>query len=30
MALIRDVARKFRKKPDKANRVPIVLDEPVK
>lgn len=30
MALLRDVGRKFRKKPDKANRVPIVLDEPVK
>ncbi|KQN29282.1 hypothetical protein [Sphingomonas sp. Leaf38] len=28
MALLRDVGRKFRKKPDKANRVPIVLDEP--
>jgi len=30
MALLRDVGRKFRKKPDKANRVPIVLDEPVR
>lgn len=30
MALVRDVARKFRKKPDTSNRVPIVLDEPVK
>ncbi|MES3055242.1 hypothetical protein O6V14_06325 [Sphingomonas faeni] len=30
MALVRDVGRKFRKKPDKSNRVPIVLDEPVK
>ena len=30
MALLRDVGRKFRKKPDRANRVPIVLDEPVR
>lgn len=30
MALVRDMARKFRKKPDKSNRVPIVLDEPVR
>ena len=30
MALLRDVGRTFRKKPDKANRVPIVLDEPVR
>ncbi|MEG3161412.1 hypothetical protein U1763_12960 [Sphingomonas sp. LB2R24] len=30
MALVRDVGRKFRKKPDKSNRVPIVLDDPVK
>lgn len=30
MALVRDVGRKFRKKPDTSNRVPIVLDEPVK
>ena len=30
MALVRDVAGKFRKKPDTSNRVPIVLDDPVK
>lgn len=30
MALVRDVGRKFRKRPDKSNRVPIVLDEPAK
>jgi len=30
MALLRDVGRKFRKKPDRANRVSIVLDEPAK
>ena len=30
MALVRDIARKFRKKPDTSNRVPIVLDEPVR
>jgi hypothetical protein len=30
MALIRDVVRKFRKKPDKSHRIPIVLDEPAK
>lgn len=30
MALVRDIGRKFHKKPDKSNRVPIVLDEPVK
>ncbi|MGA1798057.1 hypothetical protein VH567_04670 [Sphingomonas sp. 4RDLI-65] len=30
MALVRDIGSKFRKKPDKSNRVPIVLDEPVK
>jgi hypothetical protein len=28
MALVRDVAGKFRKKPDTSNRVPIVLDDP--
>lgn len=26
-SLVRDIRRKFRKAPDKANRVPIVLDE---
>ena len=30
MALVRDVGRKFRKKPDTSNRVPIMLGEPVK
>ncbi|MDQ0837878.1 hypothetical protein [Sphingomonas faeni] len=30
MALARDVAGKFRKKPDTSNRMPIVLDEPVR
>lgn len=30
MALLRDIGRKFRKKPDKSNRVPIILDEPAK
>lgn len=29
MALVRDVARKFRKIPDKSNRVPILLDDPI-
>lgn len=30
MALVQDVARKFLKKPNISNRVPIVLDDPVK